>query len=127
MSPETIAQFVPIDKTNPESDPAQDFLALSNPPAHLATIIKDACYDCHSNHSKYPWYSNVAPISWWIKGHINEARKHLNFSDWSTYSTKKANHKLEEAVEMVEEHWMPILSYKLTHPEGRLSSEQYTE
>src|SRR6218665_2695091 len=77
-----VFQFFRIDKTNPPVDPAQDFIMLSHPPADLAVILKESCYDCHGNTTTYPWYTNIAPVSWWIKHHINDARKHLNFSTW---------------------------------------------
>ena len=90
-----IIQFFRIDKTNPVVNSADDFIELTNPPKEIATILVSSCYDCHSNESTYPWYSNVAPVSWWVKHHINEAREELNFSKWSTYNTKKKDHKLE--------------------------------
>lgn len=119
-----IAQFFPIDKINPTSDPAVDFLTIQQPPENIALMLKDACYDCHSNQTKYPWYTNVAPFSWWIKGHIDHGREHLNFSEWGNYSAKKAKHKLEECHEFVEETKMPLMSYWIAHPEAKLSTEQ---
>lgn len=119
-----IAQFFPIDKTNPTSEPSLDFLTIEKPPAEIATMIKNSCYDCHSNHTKYPWYTNVAPVSWWIKGHIDHGKEHLNFSEWGSYSAKKANHKIEECHEMVEGTEMPLLTYWLVHPEAKMSTEQ---
>ena len=122
-----VAQFFPIDKTNPESDLANDFITLNNPPPNLADLIKDACYDCHSNHTKYPWYTNVAPVSWWIKGHINHASEHLNFSEWASYDAKKANHKLEECFEMVSDNKMPLKSYVWMHKEAKMTDAQRKE
>lgn len=119
-----IAQFFPIDKNNPDSEPALDYLAIQKPPQDIAIMIKAACYDCHSNHTKYPWYTNVAPFSWWIKDHIDHGRKHLNFSEWGSYSAKKAKHKLEECVEFVEETKMPLMSYWVVHPEAKMTEEQ---
>ena len=122
-----IAQFFRIDKTNPESDPAGDFITINNPPPKLASLIKDACYDCHSNHTVYPWYTNVAPFSWWIKGHINHAREHLNFSEWTAYSAKKADHKLEECVEWTGDGRMPLKSYVWLHSEAKMTDAQRKE
>ncbi len=116
-----IIQFFRIDKTNPEAVPEQDFFVAMNPPADIKTLIKDACYDCHSHHTTYPWYSNIAPVSWWLKDHVDHGRKHFNFSVWTTYSAKKAAHKMEEAFEEVEKGEMPLKSYLLTHGEARLS------
>ncbi|MEP2026185.1 heme-binding domain-containing protein, partial [Reichenbachiella sp.] len=87
-------------------------------------IIKTSCYDCHSYHTKYPWYTNVAPLSWWIGDHIEEGREHFNLSEWGAYSEKKALHKLEEFYEEVEEGEMPLTSYTLIHGEASLSDEQ---
>ncbi len=119
-----IIQFFRIDKTNPPVDNSQDFMTLTSPPAEVAQIMKDACYDCHSHETAYPWYTNVAPVSWWIKKHINEGREHLNFSIWGTYTAKKADHKLEECYEEVEEGEMPLNSYTWAHAEARLTDTQ---
>ena len=117
-------QFIRIDKGSPEFDNTKDLIALENPPIKVENLLKEACYDCHSYESKYPWYTNVAPVSWWIKRHINIGRKSLNFSLWGTYSAKKKAHKIEENIEFVEEGWMPIGTYKLMHPKGRISDEE---
>ncbi|MCP3932803.1 MAG: heme-binding domain-containing protein, partial [Bacteroidetes bacterium] len=119
-----VGQFFRIDKTNPPADPAKDFITLTNPPAEIGHLLKVACYDCHSNLTQYPWYSNVAPVSWWVKSHITHGRKHLNFSTWSDYKQKKQAHKLEECYEELEKGNMPLKSYPLTHPEARLNDEQ---
>jgi hypothetical protein len=119
-----IAQFFAIDKTNPESDPVKHFINVEKPPQQVADLLKGACFDCHSNNTKYPWYTNVAPVSWWIKGHIDNGREHLNFSNWTDYSAKKANHKLEECYEVLEGKEMPMLTYWLVHPEANLSADQ---
>ena len=87
-------------------------------------MLRSACYDCHSHETSYPWYSNLAPVSWWLKNHVNEGREHLNFSVWADYNAKKADHKLEECFEEVAKEGMPLKSYPLTHPEARLSEEQ---
>ena len=121
-----LLQFIRIDKTKPETDPNNDFLALLQPPQDIASIISTTCYDCHSHETTYPWYSNIAPISFWLKGHVNEGRHHLNFSEWATYTNKRAHHKLEECYEEVEEGHMPLPSYTWTHQEARLSEQQRT-
>ncbi|UZO80432.1 heme-binding domain-containing protein [Aquimarina sp. ERC-38] len=78
-------------------------------------IFKTDCYDCHSNHSVYPWYASIAPFSFFIDHHIEEGKEHFNVSDWATYSDKKKDHKLEELIEEVEEGEMPLLSYTWLH------------
>jgi len=119
-----ILQFFQIDKTNPEAPAEQDLMALTNPPDEVATLLKSACYDCHSNETVYPWYTNIQPVGWWTKDHVEEARGHLNFSEWGTYPAKKAAHKMEESYEEVEGGEMPLKSYTLAHSEARLNDEQ---
>ncbi len=119
-----VIQFFRIDKTNPEVTIANDFIEMTNPPEEITSMLKSSCYDCHSNESNYPWYSNVAPISWWVKDHIDEGRDELNFSEWGTFKAKRKDHKLEEAVEMLEEGEMPLNEYTWTHSEAKLTVEQ---
>ena len=119
-----ISQFFRIDKTNATFDNNNDFIAMNKPSEEVATILKTSCYDCHSNTTVYPWYTNIAPVSWWIKDHVNEGSHHLNFSIWGTYKTKKQDHKLEECVGEVEEGEMPLSSYTLMHGNATLSKEQ---
>ena len=119
-----VMQFFGIDKTNPPVIEEIDFITLEQPPDNVAIMLKEACYDCHSNRTKYPWYTNVAPVSWWIKGHIDHGRQNLNFSDWGNFSDGKKEHKLEECIEFVQEKRMPLLSYIIAHPEAKISEEQ---
>lgn len=118
-----IIQFFGIDKTTTPVNESKDFVSVTNPPVKVATIIKTSCYDCHSNQTNYPWYTNIAPVSWWIGHHIEEGREHLDFSNWGDYSKKKADHKLEEFYEEVEEGEMPLTSYTSVHGEAKLSEE----
>lgn len=119
-----IIQFFRIDKVNPSYEMENDFIMVTDPPELVKNILKNSCYDCHSFETKYPWYTNVAPVSWWIKYHINEGRDELNFSEWATFELKRKNHKLEEIIEMVEEGEMPMNSYTWVHSEARLTDEQ---
>ncbi|MGB0883019.1 MAG: heme-binding domain-containing protein [Vicingaceae bacterium] len=118
-----IIQFFRIDKTNPAVIAENDYINTANPPENISTILKTSCYDCHSNESKYPWYSNIAPVSWWVKDHINEGREELNFSEWTTFSEKRKKHKLEECIEMIEEGEMPLKSYTIMHGNAQLTAD----
>lgn len=118
-----VIQFFRIDKTTQPVDVTKDFVSLTNPPARVVEIIKTSCYDCHSDQTNYPWYTNIAPVSWWIGHHIEEGKEHLNFSNWASYSAKKADHKLEEFYEEVEEGEMPLKSYTFLHGAAKLSEE----
>ena len=119
-----IIQFFRIDKTNPEVVLENDFIEIYNPPTEVASILKTSCYDCHSNQSKYPWYTNIAPVSWFVKKHINEGREYFNFSEWNSLTAKKQAHIIEECAEEVEEGEMPLSNYLLMHSEAELSKEQ---
>ena len=119
-----VIQFFRIDKINPPMKPEMDFIKITHTPITVGTILKTSCYDCHSNESAYPWYTNVAPFSWWIKHHINEGREKLNFSEWGSYTSKKTDHKLEECIEQIQEGEMPMSSYLLVHKEATLNKEQ---
>ncbi|UZT99852.1 heme-binding domain-containing protein [Chryseobacterium fluminis] len=119
-----ILQFFPIDKTNPAPTPGMDFLTIKKTPPETAEMIRTSCYDCHSNETAYPWYSNFAPASWFLKNHINEGRKHLNFSTFATYEPKRQLHKLEECIEMVGKKEMPLESYFVGHQDAKLTDEQ---
>lgn len=119
-----IMQFFQIDKTQPPSDPADDFISQLSPPDQVANLLKRSCYDCHSYKTNYPWYTSVAPLSWWIGHHIQEGREHLNFSEWGKYTDRRKKHKLEECWEEVEEGLMPLDSYLWVHGEAKLSQEQ---
>lgn len=119
-----VMQAFRIDKTTKPVDKATDFVALTSPSTEVVQILKTACYDCHSDQTIYPWYSNIAPVSWWIKHHVDEGSHHLNFSIWGSYKDKRKHHKLEECIEMVEEGEMPLNSYTWTHKGAKLTDAQ---
>ncbi|WP_407401153.1 heme-binding domain-containing protein [Chryseobacterium sp.] len=119
-----IIQFFPIDKSNPPIDKGMDFLSIKNTPEPIAKIITTSCYDCHSNESKYPWYSNIAPASWLLQNHIKEGRKHLNFSTFAMYEPKRQIKKMEECVEMIEKNEMPLESYFIGHQDAKITEVQ---
>ena len=121
------AQAIRPDRSVPATDEGLDYITLTQPPAAVADLLHNACYDCHSYQSEYPWYSQVAPVSWWIQNHIDEGREHLNFSIWGEYNAKKQAHKLEECWEEVGEKKMPLNSFTWAHPEARLTSGQRQE
>jgi hypothetical protein len=92
-------------------------------PVEVHEILTQKCYDCHSNNTRYPWYIYIQPVGWWMAAHIKEGKEHLNFSEFKTYSTKKANDKLEELSEAVTEGWMPLESYVWMHRDTKITPE----
>jgi len=109
-----VIQFIPYgkDHTNPKvvAEPKWDS-------PQTRTLFMRACGDCHSNETKWPWYSSVAPVSWSVYHHVVEGREHFNISMWGHQKKNKG----KDAVEEVEEGEMPLKSYLLAHPEARLS------
>lgn len=112
-----LIQLIPIDRTNPSV--AADF----DGPLEVKEILKRSCYDCHSNETEWPWYSYVAPASWLVSHDVKEGREELNFSEWDKYISKKTE-IIEEIVEEVEEHEMPLPAYLVTHPKARISEKE---
>lgn len=117
-------QLVRPEKNTSEVVAESDFITAETPDDEIAVTLKSACYDCHSNNTKYPWYAEVAPVSFWIADHVEDGTKHLNFSEWTSYSAKKKAHKMEELIEEVKEHEMPLESYVWMHEEAKLTQEQ---
>ena len=118
-----LIQFIRIDTVNPEAIPEKDFLNATQAPPEIAQILTTSCYDCHSHHTLYPWYAQIAPASWFLKMHINEGRKHLNFSTWADYTAEKQASKKEHIVEELEEKGMPLKSYTLIHSDANLTDD----
>lgn len=116
-------QFVRPAKTNPAIDEARALEQHIQMSAEVKATLKRACYDCHSNQTRWPWYSQVAPVSWFVIDHVNHGRSHLNFSDWSSYDRQEQAKYLEGIEETVQAGVMPLSSYLLAHGEAKLSPE----
>lgn len=110
-----LAQLVPVDRTNPTGGgevPA---------PPEIRTILRRACYDCHSNETVWPWYGHVAPFSWLMQRDVREGRREVNFSTFTQSTVKRRQRKWMEIPEQVEKGEMPPWFYAAVHPEARLS------
>ncbi len=118
-----VMQFLQPERNNPPVDPAATYEAVARPGPELAAVLRRACYDCHSNETRWPWYSRFAPVSWLIASDVRQGRAHLNFSEWGRYSAQAASRRMEEACEEVRAGKMPLRNYRVLHPEARLSSE----
>jgi hypothetical protein len=93
-------------------------------PQNVKTILEKACNDCHSNNTRYPWYSKIQPIDWWMTDHVNDGKADLNFDEYTHRNLRFQYHKLEEVVEMVEDNKMPLESYTWLHKDAKLSTEE---
>lgn len=98
------------------------FETETKPSGAVVTILQQNCYDCHSNNTVYPWYAEIAPISLWIDGHIEEGKEHFNVSDWALWDLEKKDHKMDELIEEVAEGHMPEDSYTWMH--GNITEEE---
>ena len=108
-------QFVPVDRTNP---PEHDQLAV---PAEVQAILRRACYDCHSNETNWPWYSQIAPASLLLANDVKEGRREVNFSAWEKNDQRRKTRKLKEIANQVEKGDMPLWYYLPLHPDAKLS------
>lgn len=90
----------------------------------ILTILKTSCFDCHSNNTNYPWYSNIQPVAWFLNRHIVEGKAELNFDEFGNYSKRRQQSKLKAIVNQVKDGEMPLSSYKLLHKKARLSGKE---
>lgn len=110
-----LIQFYRPDKNNAEYRNVTAFETETEPNKAVVAILENNCYDCHSDKTIYPWYAQIAPVSYWLNDHIEDGSKHFNVSKWESYSDKKKDHKLDELIEEVEEAKMPLDSYTWLH------------
>lgn len=110
-------QFVPVDRTNP---PVRTDVAA---PGEVAPILRRACYDCHSNETRWPWYSYVAPASWFVADHVRHGRGDLNFSEWPVFDLEAEAEALKDIEAQVEKGEMPLRSYTWLHRDAVLSPD----
>lgn len=116
-----VAQFIPVARTNPPVDSSKAMAATLPVPAQVSAVLDRACQDCHSNRTVWPWYSQIAPISWFVVHDVNEGRRELNFSDWGRYTARRQDRKLKEICEQVDSGKMPMAVYTLMHPQSKLA------
>lgn len=119
-----IVQFFQPEKNNTEqlissTDISKKYVV----PENVQTLLTKKCYDCHSNKTNYPWYYNIQPVGWWMAYHVNEGKGELNFSEFVNYTERRANHKMEEIGEAVNDEWMPLDSYLWIHQDAAISQE----
>ena len=125
-----VVAFAALQLTNPPHTNPQvknDFLTLMNPPPNIAAMFRSACYDCHSDETRWPWYSHVAPMSWQIVWDVNEGRVQLNLSEWPTNDLKRAWKRMENMSDEIDQKDMPLKKYTLIHKDARLTDDQRYE
>jgi hypothetical protein len=108
-------QLVPVERANP---PVESDIAA---PDDVKEILRRSCYDCHSNETRWPWYAQVAPVSWLISSDVSEGRREVNFSVWNQFTGARRARKFKEIVEQVEGNMMPQWYYVLIHSQAKLA------
>lgn len=98
-----------------------DIAKMYNVPDSIQTGLKTACYDCHSDNTRYPWYVMIQPIGWMMARHIKNGKENLNFSEFGSYSKRKQANKLRAIATSIKEGSMPIPSYTIMHADAKLS------
>ena len=107
----------PVDHTNPQV--TSEIVA----PKEVMIILRRACYDCHSNETKWPWYSYVAPASWLIADDVRVGREHMNFSEWGTYTAKQQKHRIKKSIKLIDLGEMPLWFYVPLHMDSDVLSK----
>jgi hypothetical protein len=118
-----LAQFSRPARTNPVVDQSLALESRVQVSPLVSAIIDRSCSDCHSNKTRWPWYSNVAPVSWFVIDHVNEGRQNLNFSEWGRYTKRDTDGLLKQICQEVKAGAMPLSSYTPLHPGSKLSAE----
>lgn len=118
-------QFYRPARTNPPVDPARNVAATASVPTEVLAVLERSCFDCHSNETRWPWYSAVVPMAWGVANHVTEGRATMNFSEWGSYAPRKRVAMLEKMCDEVREKKMPLPSYLLLHPGARLAEADW--
>ena len=119
-----LIQFFRPKKNLSEGTNVNDISTKYPVPDSVQAILKVACYDCHSNNTRYPWYAEIQPVAWWLNNHIVDGKRGLNFSIFTSYRIKKQFHRLDDINELVKKNEMPLSSYTLIHTDAKLSEQK---
>lgn len=109
---------------NLSGDKTKDISVSYVVPEDVKSILAKACNDCHSNSTRYPWYSEVQPVAWWLNDHIIDGKRHMNFNEFDSYRIAKQYKKLEECIKEVKEGGMPLSSYTIIHKDAILTDTE---
>ena len=110
-------------RTNPPVDESQTINARTQMTPDVASILDRSCRDCHTNKTVWPWYTNVAPLSWWLSNHVADGRRSLNMSEWGKLPPDRQERKLRQMCDEIQDGNMPLSSYTPMHPAAKLSEQ----
>jgi hypothetical protein len=100
-----------------------DMVTRFDVPANVAGILTTSCYDCHSNNTSYPWYSNIQPVGWLLANHIKDGKEELNFNEFATYPQRRQLSKLKSIQNSIKDGSMPLSTYTMIHKNAKLSAD----
>jgi hypothetical protein len=118
------AQFYRPAKNFPQTPMTAGMDSLYPIPPEIEATFRVACYDCHTDSTRYPWYSEIQPVGWWLNNHIRDGKRHLNFSEFASYRLRRQYGKFDDIITEVSEGGMPLPSYLIAHNDARLTQEQ---
>jgi hypothetical protein len=119
-----IIQFIRPAENHSDKLSANDITLHYPVPDTMLSILKNSCYDCHSNNTRYPWYHRIQPVAWWLNSHVTEGKRELNFSEFASYPAAKQVKKLKATTKAIKEGDMPLNSYLWTHIDAALDQGQ---
>ena len=122
-----VIQVIPVERNVSTVQPGQSFEKTEKVPANVAAILKVSCYDCHSNNTRYPWYSVLQPGAWFMAQHIKKGKEELNFDEFNNYSKRRKKAKIKSIISQIEKDEMPLKSYRMMHGNARLSADEKKE
>jgi hypothetical protein len=122
-----VIQVIPVERNVSTVPPGQSFEKTEKVPANVAAILKVSCYDCHSNNTRYPWYSELQPGAWFMARHIKKGKEELNFDEFNNYSKRRKKAKIKSIISQIEKDEMPLKSYRMMHGNARLSADEKKE
>jgi prepilin-type processing-associated H-X9-DG protein len=117
-------QFYRPNINNQKQETLDDFLIAEKAPKQVRALIKNSCYDCHSNQTNYLWFDNIAPVAWYVDNHIKDAKEHLNFSNWAGLESRDKAGRISEIAVNIVESKMPLPAYLKLHSGARLNETQ---
>ena len=116
-----VIQVIPVERNVSTVPPGQSFEKTEKVPANVAAILKVSCYNCHSNNTRYPWYSELQPGAYFMAQHIKEGKEELNLDEFNDYSKRRKKAKIKSIISQIEKEEMPLKSYLLLHPDAGLT------
>jgi hypothetical protein len=119
-----VIQFIRPARNISATPSPHDISSVYTVPDSIKNIMAVACDDCHTNNTRYPWYSNIQPVGWWLQNHVNEGKRHLNYSEFTSYDKKKQYKKMDETAKEVKEGGMPLNSYLWIHKDAKLTQQE---